>query len=262
MEFAMPVRCRRLLPPRLFFFFFFTGSNVSDFFSFFFLSFFWKKTHAQAYEELGKLGEGTYGTVLRCRHRGTKELVAVKRFKESGEENQVSGFCFSLAAAAAARERASRERREGGREGGLSQATKPLFRPDSSRRNFHRTRAFLPPFFAPGSKGDLKKLPCERKKGREKHQGRRERRKNKKQKRRGGHFAAATVFLPFDPETLRRDLSPSSLLHSRSLSLSLFLSDSLFLARSPTFRSPSSSNSALPLSLLSSLERSKSARPP
>ena len=43
----------------------------------------------QAYEELGKLGEGTYGTVLRCRHRATGELVAVKRFKESGEENAV-----------------------------------------------------------------------------------------------------------------------------------------------------------------------------
>ena len=46
--------------------------------------------HNQAYEELGKLGEGTYGTVLRCRHKGTGELVAVKRFKESGEENHVS----------------------------------------------------------------------------------------------------------------------------------------------------------------------------
>jgi serine/threonine protein kinase len=55
------------------------------------------QTPPQAYEELGKLGEGTYGTVLRCRHRGTKELVAVKRFKESGEENQVSfAFVFFL----------------------------------------------------------------------------------------------------------------------------------------------------------------------
>ena len=35
--------------------------------------------------------------MLRCRHRGTKELVAVKRFKESGEENQVSfAFVFFL----------------------------------------------------------------------------------------------------------------------------------------------------------------------
>lgn len=42
----------------------------------------------QAYEELGKLGEGTYGTVLRCRHRHTGETVAIKRFKES-TENQV-----------------------------------------------------------------------------------------------------------------------------------------------------------------------------
>ena len=64
--------------------------------SFFFL-FSTLSLHNQAYEELGKLGEGTYGTVLRCRHRGTKELVAVKRFKESGEENQVSfAFVFFL----------------------------------------------------------------------------------------------------------------------------------------------------------------------
>ena len=65
---------------------------------FFYLS----KTTSQAYEELGKLGEGTYGTVLRCRHRGTKELVAVKRFKESAEENQVrrvEKFFFPFAAA-------------------------------------------------------------------------------------------------------------------------------------------------------------------
>ena len=71
------------------------------------------QTPFQAYEELGKIGEGTYGTVLRCRHKGTGEMVAVKRFKESGEENQVRA-----------------QEREGlvepKREGRLSQETKKL----------------------------------------------------------------------------------------------------------------------------------------
>ena len=44
----------------------------------------------QNYENLGKIGEGTYGVVLKCRHKGTGQLVAIKKFKESDEEEQVS----------------------------------------------------------------------------------------------------------------------------------------------------------------------------
>ncbi|GAB4815159.1 hypothetical protein N2152v2_002205 [Parachlorella kessleri] len=42
-----------------------------------------------AYENLGRIGEGTYGVVLKCRVRETGELVAIKRFKESDSDEQV-----------------------------------------------------------------------------------------------------------------------------------------------------------------------------
>jgi len=45
---------------------------------------------AQAYESLGRIGEGTYGVVLKCRHKATGELVAIKKFKESDDDEQVS----------------------------------------------------------------------------------------------------------------------------------------------------------------------------
>ena len=38
------------------------------------------------YDQLGVVGEGSYGVVLKCRHRQTGRLVAVKRFLE-GEES-------------------------------------------------------------------------------------------------------------------------------------------------------------------------------
>ncbi len=41
------------------------------------------------YENLGVIGEGTYGVVLKCRHRETNQLVAIKKFKESDEDEQV-----------------------------------------------------------------------------------------------------------------------------------------------------------------------------
>jgi len=34
-----------------------------------------------SYEILGKLGEGAYGVVLKCRHKVTKDVVAIKKFK-------------------------------------------------------------------------------------------------------------------------------------------------------------------------------------
>lgn len=39
---------------------------------------------------LAKVGEGTYGNVLRCVHRKTGTFVAIKQFKESQDEDRVS----------------------------------------------------------------------------------------------------------------------------------------------------------------------------
>ena len=39
------------------------------------------------YELLGVVGEGAYGIVLKCRQKETGELVAIKKFKETGEED-------------------------------------------------------------------------------------------------------------------------------------------------------------------------------
>ncbi len=39
---------------------------------------------------LDKVGEGTYGIVLRCVHRKTGTFVAIKQFKESQDEDRVS----------------------------------------------------------------------------------------------------------------------------------------------------------------------------
>eukprot|EP00164_Ancoracysta_twista_P003333 GFYU01004446.1.p1 GENE.GFYU01004446.1~~GFYU01004446.1.p1 ORF type:complete len:585 (-),score=66.64 GFYU01004446.1:590-2344(-) len=41
------------------------------------------------YENLGTIGEGTYGIVLKCRHKETGQIVAIKKFKESDEDEQV-----------------------------------------------------------------------------------------------------------------------------------------------------------------------------
>jgi cyclin-dependent kinase-like len=41
------------------------------------------------YESLGIIGEGTYGVVVRARHRETGQVVAIKKFKESDEDEQV-----------------------------------------------------------------------------------------------------------------------------------------------------------------------------
>lgn len=40
------------------------------------------------YESLGKIGEGTYGVVLKARHTVTGEVCAVKRFKESETDDE------------------------------------------------------------------------------------------------------------------------------------------------------------------------------
>lgn len=41
------------------------------------------------YESLGVIGEGTYGVVMKARHRETGQIVAIKKFKESDEDEQV-----------------------------------------------------------------------------------------------------------------------------------------------------------------------------
>ena len=41
------------------------------------------------YEVLGVVGEGAYGVVLKCRNKNNDELVAIKKFKESEEDEIV-----------------------------------------------------------------------------------------------------------------------------------------------------------------------------
>uniref|UniRef100_A0A061QII7 Cyclin-dependent kinase-like n=1 Tax=Tetraselmis sp. GSL018 TaxID=582737 RepID=A0A061QII7_9CHLO len=41
------------------------------------------------YEVVGVVGEGAYGVVLKCRNKETSEIVAVKKFKESDEDEIV-----------------------------------------------------------------------------------------------------------------------------------------------------------------------------
>lgn len=41
------------------------------------------------YEILGVVGEGAYGVVLKCRHKESNETVAIKKFKDSEENEEV-----------------------------------------------------------------------------------------------------------------------------------------------------------------------------
>jgi len=43
----------------------------------------------EKYDNLGVIGEGSYGLVLKCRHKETGQMVAIKKFLESEEDAQV-----------------------------------------------------------------------------------------------------------------------------------------------------------------------------
>ena len=42
------------------------------------------------FNNLGRIGEGTYGVVLKCQHKATGQLVAVKKFKDTEDDEQAS----------------------------------------------------------------------------------------------------------------------------------------------------------------------------
>lgn len=41
------------------------------------------------YEQLSVVGEGSYGLVMKCRHRETEQIVAIKKFLETEEDATV-----------------------------------------------------------------------------------------------------------------------------------------------------------------------------
>jgi len=43
----------------------------------------------ERYENLGLVGEGSYGMVMKCRHKETNQLVAIKKFIESEDDKMV-----------------------------------------------------------------------------------------------------------------------------------------------------------------------------
>ena len=43
----------------------------------------------EKYENLGLVGEGSYGMVLKCRHKETGQIVAIKKFLESEDDKMV-----------------------------------------------------------------------------------------------------------------------------------------------------------------------------
>ncbi|XP_076161644.1 cyclin-dependent kinase-like 4 [Ptiloglossa arizonensis] len=46
------------------------------------------------YEMMGVVGEGSYGVVMKCKHRETGQLVAIKKFLETEEDLQVRKMAF------------------------------------------------------------------------------------------------------------------------------------------------------------------------
>ena len=43
----------------------------------------------ERYENMGLVGEGSYGMVLKCKHKETEQVVAIKKFLESEDDKMV-----------------------------------------------------------------------------------------------------------------------------------------------------------------------------
>lgn len=43
----------------------------------------------EKYDNLGMVGEGSYGMVIKCRNRETGQIVAIKKFLDSEEDKVV-----------------------------------------------------------------------------------------------------------------------------------------------------------------------------
>lgn len=43
----------------------------------------------EKYENLGLVGEGSYGMVMKCRHKDSNQIVAIKKFIESEDDKMV-----------------------------------------------------------------------------------------------------------------------------------------------------------------------------
>lgn len=41
------------------------------------------------YENLGVIGEGSYGIVMKCRHKNSGEIVAIKKFLETDDDHLI-----------------------------------------------------------------------------------------------------------------------------------------------------------------------------
>lgn len=48
----------------------------------------------EKYENISVVGEGSYGLVMKCRHRETGQLVAIKKFIETEEDQSVRKMAF------------------------------------------------------------------------------------------------------------------------------------------------------------------------
>ena len=43
----------------------------------------------EKYDNLGMVGEGSYGMVMKCKHKESGQIVAIKRFLESEDDKMV-----------------------------------------------------------------------------------------------------------------------------------------------------------------------------
>lgn len=48
----------------------------------------------EKYENIEIVGEGSYGLVMKCKHRETGQVVAIKKFLETEEDVQVRKMAF------------------------------------------------------------------------------------------------------------------------------------------------------------------------